>query len=48
MLSRYHTEKAEDYWNRQYLDYADNNWHQEQDIIRILTPALERMLTERR
>jgi len=43
--NRYHTEIAEDYWNREYLDYANNDWYHEQHVVRILTPILERIFS---
>ena len=46
MFNRYHTEIAEDYWNREYLDYTDNNWYHEQHFVRIMIPILEKLLTE--
>ena len=45
LKSRNYTLKADDYWNREYLDYADNNWYQEQHVVRILTPILERIFS---
>lgn len=42
---RPYSEIAEDYWNREYLDYADNDWYQEQHVVRILTPLLERIFS---
>lgn len=44
--NRYYTERAEDYWNREYLDYENNNWYSEQHFVRIMIPILEKMLTE--
>ena len=43
--SRNYSLKADDYWNREYLDYADNNWYNEQHFVRILTPILERIFS---
>ena len=44
-FNRHYTLRAEDYWNREYLDYADNNWYNEQHFVRIMIPVLEIMLT---
>jgi len=44
--NRFHSEIAEDYWHSEYLDYADNNWYQEQHFVRIMIPILEIMLTQ--
>jgi len=42
--NRYHTEVADDYWLREYLDYKDNNWYHEMHFCRIMCPILEEML----
>ena len=46
-FNRHYTEKAEDYWNREYLDYKDNNWYHEMHFVRIMTPILEDLLTRK-
>ena len=45
LQGRNYSLKADDYWNREYLDYTDNNWYQEQHVVRILTPILERIFS---